>query len=108
MTAIDRLIKKAHKNALSGKILDREDIISLLEINPDSGDAEELGKAAREAAAEITENRGRVWAAIGVDFAPCPVNCHFCSFGEKWGVAKEVYEWTGDEIVEQEFYEDLI
>lgn len=101
MTGIDGLIKKAHKNALSGNILDREDIISLLEINPDSGEAEELGKAAREAAAEITENRGRVWAAIGVDFAPCPVNCNFCSFGEKWGVAKEAYEWTADEIVER-------
>lgn len=100
MTQLEKLLKKARKSALSGKILDRDDIIALLEINPNSAEVEALGRAAREVAAEITENHGRIWTAVGVDFAPCPVNCHFCSFGEKWGVIKEVYEWTADEIIE--------
>ncbi len=100
MTQIEKLIKKACNNALSGKILSRDDIIALLDLNPDSAEVEKLGAAAREAAAELTGNHGRVWSAIGVDFAPCPVNCDFCSFGEKWGVTKDAYELTTDEIID--------
>ncbi len=100
MTQIDDVIEYARENALRGNILDRDNIIALLEINPDSSLVEKLGKAAREVAAEITGNSGRVWASIGVDYAPCPVNCHFCSFGEKWGLIQEEYRWSAAEIID--------
>ncbi|MEN6414444.1 MAG: hypothetical protein ABFC84_17035 [Veillonellales bacterium] len=100
MTQINDVIEYARKNALQGNILDRDSIIVLLGINPDSVEAEKLGKAAREVAAEVTGNSGRVWAALGVDYAPCPINCHFCSFGEKWGVIQKEYKWSAPEIID--------
>lgn len=100
MTQIDEVIRYACENALRGNVLDRDNIIALLEIHPNSSAAEKLGKAAREVAAEITGNSGRVWASIGVDYAPCPVNCRFCSFGEKWGVIQEAYNWSAAEIID--------
>ena len=99
MTTTD-VISYARENALQGKMLERDKIIALLKIDPDSSLADKLGKAAREVAAEITGNSGRVWASIGVDYAPCPVNCHFCSFGEQWGIIQEEYRWSAAEIVE--------
>lgn len=100
MTTPIEVISYARENALQGRLLDRDKIIALLEIDPDSSLADTLGKAAREVAAEITGNFGRVWASIGVDYAPCPVNCHFCSFGEQWGVIQEEYRWSATEIVD--------
>lgn len=93
------MIERAYKIALQGGILDRESIIALLNLDPDSIAAEKLGEAARAVAAEITGNRGSVWASIGVDYKKCPMNCRFCSFGEEWGVVKDESEWSPDDVV---------
>ncbi|SDD59141.1 radical SAM protein [Sporomusa acidovorans] len=100
MVSDSDIIEYAYKNALRGNALDRETVIALLEIRAESVAAGKLGEAARKVAAEITENSGRVWASIGVDYAPCPVSCHFCSFGEQWGVVREEYRWSTAEIVD--------
>ncbi|MEN6567688.1 MAG: hypothetical protein ABFC57_15495 [Veillonellales bacterium] len=100
MTQISELIQRARENVFSGQILDRDSIIALLGIDPESSAAEKLGQAAREAASAVTRDAGRVWSSIGVDFAPCPVNCSFCSFGEEWGVIRERCEWEAEEIIQ--------
>lgn len=96
---IEETIEKAMYAALSGEELDRQTIIDLLGIDPDSETAEKLGECARKVAYEVTGNRGKVWASIGVDYEPCKMNCSFCSFGEKWGTVKEAYSWSDDEII---------
>lgn len=95
----ERLIEYAKDNALKGKVLDRESIIKLLEIDPNSKDAENLGECARTVAKEVVGNKGKVWASIGVDYQPCSMNCSFCSFGEKWTASKESYTWSDDEVI---------
>lgn len=94
------LIERAHESALQGRILDRDSITALLDLDPDSPAAEKLGQTARSVAAEIAGNRGSVWASIGVDFKKCPMNCSFCSFGEKWDIVTEEYEWNTDDIID--------
>ncbi|MDD4799244.1 MAG: radical SAM protein [Clostridia bacterium] len=93
------LIKKAQKSALAGNILDRKSIIALLEIDPQSKECEELGKAAREAASVICKDRAYLWAAIGLDYKACSMNCRYCSLGEKWGIVKEENEFTEEEVM---------
>lgn len=93
------LIKKAHESALSGKILDKESIIALLNIDSNSKDAEKLGEAARDVANKVVDSKGRVWYSIGVDYTKCSMNCNFCSFGEKWGAIQEGFEWSVEDIV---------
>jgi biotin synthase len=94
------LIQKAKENALNGEELDRETIISLLELDPDSEEAEMLGKAAREVAEIVTGNKGSVWASIGVDYKNCAMNCDFCAFGKEWGIVKEESERSVIEVIE--------
>lgn len=99
MNDIDKLINSAYESALQGEILDRESIIALLNIDPNSKGAEKLGEAARDVAAQVTGNQGRIWASIGVDYQVCSMNCDFCSFGEKWGFIKGGGEWIIDDVV---------
>lgn len=56
---------------------------------------------AKERMAAISGKRGRVWAAIGVDAAPCPRNCEFCSLGSAWNVYPDRYELSPEEILRQ-------
>ncbi|MDK2834115.1 MAG: hypothetical protein PWP63_1202 [Methanolobus sp.] len=94
------LVNEAKERALKGETLDRNTIISLLQIDPDSEDAEMLGEAARTVAIAVTGNSGSVWASVGVDYRKCAMNCDFCAFGRKWGLVREESERTSQEIIE--------
>lgn len=99
MSSIE-LIQQAKENALNGKLLDRESIIALLQIHPESEDCQALGKAAREVASFVCKDRAYLWAAIGMDRKPCSMNCDFCSLGEEWDIVKEEYEFSLSEVIE--------
>lgn len=73
----------------------REEILYLLETPPDSPQSELMRKKAQEMAIELTGNTGRVWSAVGIDRRSCPMNCEFCSFGEKWGLIKDRVRMAG-------------
>lgn len=92
-------LDKLKQKSLAGEMFTRAEFISLLSIELESDEFYALGNAAREVAKEVTGNKARIWAAVGVDYVPCPVNCSFCSFGEKWGIVKEPYAWSDDEVV---------
>ncbi|WP_407356313.1 radical SAM protein [Methanolobus sp. WCC5] len=94
------LIQEAKEKALNGEKLDRDTIIALLEIDPDSEDVEMLGAAAREVASVVAENNGNVWASIGIDYKKCAMSCDFCAFGQKWGLVKEETERSAEEVIE--------
>lgn len=100
MTDIER-IARAEAHARQDALLPKEEIIRLLEIEPESAAWRELGAAARRVAGELTHDRAYLWGAIGVDFAPCAMNCDFCSLGEKWGIASETREYDEEETVRQ-------
>jgi biotin synthase len=84
--------------ALDDKRLTRDEIITLLSIDADSQAVEFLYSAGREGARLFSNNHGRIWAAIGVDYMPCPMNCRFCSFGEAWGLVESRMECPPDQI----------
>ncbi len=94
------LIQELKKKALKGKKLNRDEIISLLEIDPESEEAELLGNAAREVAGAITNDRANIWASVGVDYRNCPMSCNFCAFGKEWGIVTEENERSFDQITE--------
>lgn len=96
---IKALIDHAKKQGLSGVIPDKETIVSLLEIKPDTEEMDYLLRAADEVAGIVTSRKAYLWGAIGIDFAPCPMNCAFCSFGEKWGIVKEAFSLSEEEIL---------
>ena len=92
-------MEDVRKRAMNGEMPRREDVLRLLAYAPGSPEEEYLGRLARETAREAAGNRAGVWAAIGVDSAPCSMNCAFCAFGEAWGVVREKHELSEEEIV---------
>uniref|UniRef100_I2Q6U9 Biotin synthase-like enzyme n=1 Tax=Desulfovibrio sp. U5L TaxID=596152 RepID=I2Q6U9_9BACT len=66
-----------------------DEAVALLSLDPDSPDAAHLRHVAHQAALAWTGGQASVWFAIGLDSAPCPKSCSFCSFGQKWGLVKE-------------------
>lgn len=71
----------------------------LLSLDPDSFDADALRWAAHKAALAWNGGQGSVWFAVGLDSAPCPKSCAFCSFGEKWGIVREPWRIGLDEAL---------
>lgn len=83
------------------KGLTREQIIQLLSIEIGSEEYILLGQTAREVARTITDDKAYLWGAIGVDFAPCSMNCDFCSLGEAWGITTNTREYDEEETIRQ-------
>lgn len=83
------------------KGLTKEQIVQLLSIPVGSEEYRLLGEAAREVARRITGDKAYLWGAIGVDFAPCSMNCDFCSLGEAWQITKDIREYDEEETVRQ-------
>ena len=95
---VTEFIDRCKIQCLNGQTLDRSDIVRLLEIPVGSEDDRYLRAAAREVAAALTGNRGYIWCAVGMDYAPCPMNCRFCSFGEAWNLIPQARPGTIAEI----------
>ncbi|MDD4716175.1 MAG: radical SAM protein, partial [Oscillospiraceae bacterium] len=95
------LIQTVKKQCLDGDTQSRDVMLRLLDIPLNTKEYDELCRAANEAAQVITGSSAYLWGAIGLDYARCPMNCMFCSFGEKWGVVKREIIYSPEEILEQ-------
>ena len=93
------LLEKVRRRTLEGKLPARDDILTMLAWKADSPQAVLLGKTARHMARLLAGNRGKVWAAIGVDCVPCPMDCAFCAFGQSRGIVRRARRWRGEEVV---------
>ena len=101
---MSNIIQKAKKKVLHGIVLTEKEIIELLEIPLGSREDKELREVAREVAKIKTNNTAYIWGAIGADYATCPMNCKFCSFGEEWKIIKKAVRYTMKEIIKKAKY----
>lgn len=93
------LIEAALHSCLRGEALERERILALLALPPASDGARLLRQAAHKAALALTGGRAYLWGALGLDYAPCPMNCAFCSLGEDWGLISAPRSYTQAEAL---------
>jgi len=94
------LVDKAMVITSGNGSIDRDTIVRLLAIDPDSEECEYLGRAARDVARRNSGNRARVGTSIGLDLCPCSASCQFCALGEEWGLVGGVSCIDDDKIVE--------
>ena len=94
-----KIIEAAQKS-LAGITLKSDEIVSLLDITIGSTEDIELREIAKKVALEKTNKNAYLWCAVGVDFVPCPMNCKFCSFGEKWNLIKENRHVSETELID--------
>lgn len=82
-----------------GKGITKEEAVELLRIDLNSNEMYALMSAANTLSRGQFNNRGEVYAQIGINFWPCPKSCDFCSLGEKAGLIKSPVEFNAEEVV---------
>jgi biotin synthase len=95
---IDAIVDKA----LDGEDqLDANEIAALYEVPLFSPDWGRIIAAGRQKAARACDGQAEVHAQVGLNLAPCPGNCLFCSFAACNGVFEEAVELPIEEVVRQ-------
>lgn len=102
------IIEESKKKALEGIPLTKKEIIELLEIPLGSDEDKRLRTAAYEVSMKKCDGKGYIWSAVGADYAPCVMNCKFCSFGKQWKIVKKPVHYSTKQIIEKarEFVEN--
>lgn len=101
---LDYIISKARNKEL----LDRDEIINLLSLNPDSPDSYRVMAEATRISKSITGGKAEVHAQLALNLAPCPCNCMFCSFAQKNGLFTQESRLSTEQAVSyaKQFEED--
>jgi len=97
MGTLDDIVRRSE----AGERLTRDEARRLLAPDLAAEAVQRLYAAADRRMRQIAGNRGRIWAAIGVDATPCPRNCRFCSHGAAWGVYAKPFELSPAEVTAQ-------
>jgi biotin synthase len=96
---ISSSIQDILSKVLNGLLLTRADIVYLLKMNRHSMDAGLIMAAANTISREAAGGWAEVHAQIGLNLAPCPKDCSFCSFAASNGVFKQRSELPVEDVV---------
>ena len=87
------------QECLRGARQDRATIIKLLSVDPASEEAAYMRSTARDVALRVSGGCAKVGGCIGLDYAPCKMNCSFCSFAEKLGIVTDAARLSDDQVL---------
>ncbi len=93
------MIKEIIKKSLDGTSLGREEISLLFRTPVFSEESAMILAASRKKSESASNGLAEVHAQVGLNIAPCPNNCAFCSFAASNKVFKERFEISVDEAV---------
>lgn len=94
---IDEIIHKT----LEGQLLSAEELKELFSVDYLSEEAFKIQYASRKISEKSNQGRAEIHGQVGLNIAPCPKNCLFCSFAACNKVFPEPYYLTVEEAVEQ-------
>ena len=77
---IDKRVRSIVDEAARGCAPSHADVMYLLDFDACSDEATYVCACAREIGMKACGGRGFVYAQIGIDQTPCPMNCRFCAF----------------------------
>jgi len=95
------MIQKIVEKSLNDKGLSEKEIKDLFKIPVFSKQSSLLLWAARKKSAQVSNSVAEVHAQIGLNIAPCPQNCLFCSFAARNKVFTDSFELPIDDAVFQ-------
>jgi biotin synthase len=93
-------VNKIINKVFDGHFITREEIVSLLGIDPHSMEGGFIMVAANSITRSASQGKAEVHAQIGLNLSPCPNNCSFCAFAAKNGVFKDRKELSIEEIIQ--------
>ena len=70
-------------------LLTKSELVQMLSYPADSPETFRVMAEANRLSKELTQNQAEVHAQLALNLAPCPGNCHFCSFAQSNGIFKE-------------------
>lgn len=79
--------------------LDFDDMTALLDMDENSPEANVVMMMAHAKSKAICQGKGQIWYAIGLDSAPCPNTCEFCSFSKKWRTSSETWKLEQEQVI---------
>lgn len=97
---MDQNIVKIINKALDGTLLTRVEIIELLSVKNLSPESFAIWQAGRQFTSQLNDGFAEVHAHIGLDAAPCPMNCQYCSFAEINGVFTEKVTYPLEKVIQ--------
>lgn len=97
---MDQSIVKIINKALDGALLSHGEIVELLSVKNLSPEAFAIWQAGREFTSTLNDGYAEVHAHIGLDAAPCPMNCQYCSFAEVNGVFTEKVTYPLEKVIQ--------
>ncbi len=97
---MDLSIVKIINKALDGALLSHGEIVELLSVKNLSPEAFAIWQAGREFTSTLNDGYAEVHAHIGLDAAPCPMNCQYCSFAEVNGVFTEKVTYPLEKVIQ--------
>lgn len=77
---MDKEISRIVMKALDGGLLEKKEIMALFAVDTFSPEAFMIMQAGREFTSRLNDGKAEIHAHIGLDAAPCPSDCKFCSF----------------------------
>lgn len=93
------MIKEIVKKSLDGGSLSKDEVSSLFRIPLFSEESAMILSASRKKSESASNGLAEVHAQVGLNIAPCPRNCAFCSFAARNKVFTERREIPVDEAV---------
>ena len=96
---INQRIEHILDKALDRQELSREEALELMKIDERSPEIYALISTGKILSREQFGDVGEVHAQVGINNWPCPKNCKYCFFGEKWGLIKEPTELSPEQVV---------
>jgi biotin synthase len=96
---INSKIRYILDKALGGDNINKEEALSLMEVDLYSYEMHAVYATASKLSREQFKGKGDCHAQIGLDLSPCPNNCGFCSFALEAGVFKDKIELKVEEVI---------
>jgi biotin synthase len=94
------------EKAKNGQSLTKEDAVSLLNVKNNSEELSRIFALANKLTKKAFNNKGYVFAQIGINAQPCSINCKFCSMGANHYVMES--EWCKDAATVLSEVSDLV
>ncbi len=92
-------IDKVLDSVREGNLLNKQEAVLLLNIKNGTDDFYKLISLANEMTHHEFKDKGFIFAQIGLNAEPCPVNCKFCSMGEDHYAMESVWNKDIDSIL---------
>jgi len=95
------LLRDIVTKSLDGTPLSEEEIFLLFQVPLFSEESGMIISASRKKSESSSNGFAEVHAQVGLNIAPCPKNCAFCSFAAKNKVFKDKIEISADEAIQK-------